>query len=144
MGSITKPNRFINLSVWSADPVTYENKGAGKTGDLTFDVPSGVSCVYADCAQKAAEGEDPAVDGNLTLNLADSKTFGQVVTFSVINAAADNAVVINFTGHSSSIDQLTIDTVAANTIGAPVVTTLIWLGDSWSLLSRSVFEPTVA
>lgn len=142
MASISQPDRFFNLSVWSADPVTYENKGAGKTGDLTFNVPSGVSCIYADCAQKAADGEDPAVDGNLTLNLADSKTFGQVVTFSVLNAAANNAVIINFTGHSSSIDQLTIDTIAS--IGAPVVTTLIWLGDSWSLFSRSVFEPTLA
>lgn len=140
MQSLDKPDYFFNLSVWSAEPVTYENKGSGKTGDLTFDVPSSVSCVYADCAAYA-DGET-TTNGNLTLNLADSKKFGQVVTFSVLNAAANNAVIINFTGHSSSIDQLTIDTVA--TIGAPVVTTLIWLGDSWSLFSRSVFEPTIA
>jgi hypothetical protein len=139
MASISQPDRFFNLSVWSADPVTYENKGAGKTGDLTFNVPSGVSCVYADCA--AYTDGETTTNGNLTLNLADSKTFGQVVTFSVLNAASSNAVVINFTGHSSSIDQLTIDTIVS--IGAPVVTTLIWLGDSWSLFSRSVFEPTL-
>ena len=136
MQSLDKPDYFFNLSVWSAPPVTYENKGAGKTGNLTFDVPSSVSCVYADCA---ANGE---VNGDLILNLADSKTFGQVVTFSVLDAAADNAVIVNFTGHSSSIDQLTVDTTA--TLGAPVVTTLIWLGDSWSLFSRSVVEPTLS
>jgi hypothetical protein len=142
MASISQPDRFFNLSVWSSDPVTYENKGATKTGDKTISVPSGVSVVFADCAQKPAEGEEDAVNGDLILNLADSNTFGQVVTFAVLNAATNNDVVINFTGHSSSIDTLTIDTVA--TIGAPVTTSLVWMGSFWSLLSRPNIDPAVS
>jgi hypothetical protein len=141
MASISQPDRFFNLSVWSSDPVTYENKGDAKTGDKTISVPSGVSVVFADCAQKPAAGEDPAVNGDLILNLADSNTFGQVVTFAVLNAAANNTVVINFTGHSSSTDTATVDSIA--NIGGPIVTSLVWMGSFWSLLSRPNFEPTV-